>query len=381
VLHGRSRKAKQTLLEQTSYRGYIKNYWGLSDKAADTFQGRSRDFYALGIDAIPASDARDTGYPGFQGLGMPLDPEVKAEFEDPYIYHFPDGNASIARLLVRRLIPAVAPGSTMQDIVTARFDYGELDRSGTPVRLRLGSTVVSIVNRRQGGVDVAYVRDAGPHRVQAVHVVYAGYGMMLPYICPEIGNVQKAALAAGVKAPLVYVNVAVRNWQPWVKQGVHEITNPMGFFSRLKLDYPVSLGQYPCSSHPEEPILLHLVHVPGMPADSGLDERSQWRASRALLYAMSFEDFEKKIRDELTRMLAPGGFDADKDIRAITINRWGHGYAYGANSLYDTEQEPAVNVVARRRVGHISIAGSDAAWSAYAHAAIDEAHRAVEELG
>ncbi|HZF16632.1 MAG TPA: FAD/NAD(P)-binding protein [Steroidobacteraceae bacterium] len=379
VLKGKTNEEKEDFLWTLSYRDFVMKRWGLSDLAAKSFQGRSNDFFAIGVDAVPAHDAMDTGYPGFQGLGLTLSDEAKAEIDDPYIYHFPDGNASIARSLVRKLIPAVAPGTTMDDIVTAKFDYTKLDEANAPVRLRLNSTVVSLKNLPSGLVDVGYVAGPGLHRVQAKRAIYAGYGMMLPYICPDVGKKQHEALSAGVKAPLVYVNVAVNNWQPWAKLKVHEITNPMGFFSRLKLDYPVSLGSYQCSSKPEQPILLHLVHVPTVPI-AGLDQRAAWRAARAVLYAMPFSEFEKQVRDELTRMLGGGGFNADRDIAGITVNRWGHGYAYGINTLWDEEPEPPVYEIARKKIGHLAIAGSDAVWQAYAHAAIDEAHRAVGEI-
>ncbi len=378
VLPGLSVRAKTALLERLSYRDFIKKYWGLDDLAANTLQGRSNDFFGIGIDALPALDTMGAGFPGFQGLGLKPSAESRAVMEEPYIYHFPDGNASLARLLVRRLIPAAAPGTTMSDIVTARFDYTRLDQERSPTRLRLSSTVVAISNAGNH-VDVGYVRAGRLQRVQAARAVYAGYSTMLPYICPDIDPRQRAALAAAVRSPLVYVNVAVRNWQPWVRLGVHEISNPMGFYSQLKLDYPVSLGRYHCPLTPSEPILLHLVRAPTVPG-SGLDMRGAYRAARAQLYAMSFADFEAQLRDELTRMLGPGGFDAGRDIAAITVNRWGHGYAYGFNSLYDREQVPAINEIARRRIGRLGIAGSDAAWDAYAHAAIDEARRAVGDL-
>jgi spermidine dehydrogenase len=377
VLPGLSVRQKEDALAKISYREYLKRYWGLSDVAVNSFQDRSMDFFALGIDLLPAFNAMQTGYPGFQGLGLQ---SAVAELDDPYIYHFPDGNASIARLLVRSLIPDVAPGAGMEDIVTAHFDYSRLDARSARIRIRLNSTVVHLRNRSGGKVDVGYVRDGKLHRVQAIDVVYAGYAMMLPYVFPDLGAAQKRALSAGVKAPLVYVKVAVRNWLPWVKQGVHEITNTMGFFSRVKLDYPVSLGSYRFPTRPEEPMVLHLVHVPSVPVGTARDQRSAWRAARNKLFAMSFADFERHVRDELTRMLGEGGFDADKDIRAITVNRWGHGYAYGFNSLFDEEHDFPQRLLARRPVGRVSIAGSDAAWSAYAHAAIDEAHRAVVEI-
>ncbi len=299
--------------------------------------------------------------------------------DEPYIYHFPDGNASLARLLVRRIVPGVAPGRTMDDIVTAHFDYAKLDRPGTLTRVRLSSTAVSVRNGT-GGIEVGYMRNGALRRVRAGHCVLACYNMMIPYIMKELVPAQVEALALNVKAPLVYVKVAVRNWRAWIERGVHEISNPMGFFSRVKLDYPVSLGNYQCPRTPDEPMVLHLVHVPAV-RDPGMDLRTRLRAARAILYTTSFDTFEQHVRDELTRMLGPGGFDADTDIAAITVNRWGHGYSYTENSLFDDPVDgPGPSGIARASVGRVAIANSDAAWDPYAHAAIAEAHRAVGEL-
>lgn len=379
VLPGMSREQKEALLEKISYREWLTHYWRLDERAADAFQGRTLDFFAVSIDAVPARDAFDTGYPGFEGLGLERDPEVAMEMDEPYIYHFPDGNASLARLLVRGLMPGVAPGHTMDDIVTARFDYGKLDRAGTSTRLRLSSTVVDVRNRG-GGVDVAYVGSGKLRRVHAGHCVLACYNMMIPYLMPELAAEQAQALALNVKAPLVYVKVAVRNWKPWVARGVHEISNPMGFYSRVKLDYPVSLGTYRCPRTPDEPMILHLVHVP-VAGGAGSDLCARFRAARGLLYATPFATFENKARDELTRMLGPGGFDADADIAAITVNRWGHGYSYSENSMFDSPAGgPEPSETAHARVGRVAIANSDAAWDPYAHAAIAEAQRTVSEL-
>jgi spermidine dehydrogenase len=377
VLPGQSVKQKQATLAGISYRHFIQHYWQLDDAAANSFQGRSHDFFAAGIDGLPAYDAMQVGYPGFQGLSLP--PESSPELDDPYIHHFPDGNASIARLLTRSLVPGVAPGTGMEDIVTARFDYTRLDQPDAAIRLRLRSTVVMLTNDGRKKVDVGYVHGSSLHRVQASHVIHSGYATMLPHICPDLGAAQKSALSGAVRSPFVYVKVLVRNWHPWVRQGVHEVTNPMGFFSRLKLDYPVSLGDYRFPSRPEEPMLLHLVHVPTVPMSTGLDQRSAWKAARMQLYTRTFGDFEDRVRDELTRMFGDGGFDTARDIRAITVNRWGHAYAYGFNSIYDKDEEFGQQLLARRRIGRISVAGTDAARSAYAHAAIDQAHRAVSE--
>lgn len=150
--------------------------------------------------------------------------------------------------------------------------------------------------------------------------------------------------------------------------------------AKLFAAHTVSLGDYRCSARPDEPMVVHMVHVPTAPIDSPLDQRAAARVARAQLYAMTFDDFETRACDELTRMLAPGGFNASTDIRAITVNRWGHGYAYGYNSLYDGAEADKLMDTAKSPIGHLSIAGSDSAWMAYAHFAIDEAHRAVSEV-
>jgi len=379
-LAGKSRAQKEAALEHTSYRDWITKTWGFDAQVADTFQDRSHDFFASGIDAVPAGWARETGYPGFAGLGLGNGAD-NAEMDDPYIHHFPDGNASIARLLVRSLVAGVAPGRGMEDIVLAPFDYSRLDAAGALVRLRLKSTVAQVRQRDSGAVEVAYVQEGVVRGASARHVIMACYHSMDPYVLPGLPAAQREALELNVKMPLVYVNVAVRNWQAWVARGVHEVTNAIGFYSRIKLDYPVSLGDYRCPRSPDEPMLLHLVHVPTVPLTPGLDPRVTLRAARGRLLATPFDTFEREARDELTRIVGPGGFDADRDIAAITVNRWGHGYSGGDNPLYDPPRKgPEPYEIARARFGSIAFANSDSEWAAYAHAAIDQAHRAVGEL-
>jgi spermidine dehydrogenase len=375
-LPGKSEDEKLEILKSTSYRDYLIRICGCSAEVANCFQGRTLDFFALGCDAVAAADARDAGYPGFGGLG--LADTANPELDEPYIYHFPDGNASLARLLARALVPTAASGSGMDDIVLAPFDYAKLDVEGASVRVRLGSTCINVRNVADG-VDLAYMRDRTLHRVGAKHAVLACFNMMIPYLMPELAPDQRAALALNVKSPLVYNKVLVRTWHPWVKLGVHEISAPMSFHSRIKLDYPVSLGGYRHARDPSEPMALHLVHVPQQ-LDQGRDARERNRVGRYKLLAMEFADFEMKIRDELDRMLGAGGFSATRDIAAITVNRWSHGYSYSPNSLFDTDDTDTILQTARRPVGRVTIANSDAQWDAYAHSAIDQAARAVREL-
>jgi len=376
-LAGKSVTEKLRILQKTSYRDYLIRICGCSEEAANCFQGRTLGFFGLGCDAVPAFDVRSFGYPGFNGLGLPVDDHP--EWKEPYIYHFPDGNASLARLLARKLVPGLAQGGTMDDIVLAGFDYDRLDRDESAVRIRLNSTVID-VRQKNDAVDIGYVRAGRARRVTAKHAVLACFHMMIPYLMPDLPAAQRQALAQNVKTPLVYVNVVTRNWKPWLALKVSAISAPMAFFSQAALDFPVSMGGYRHSQNPNEPIVVHLTHVPGTP-NSGLDARAQFHIGQAKLFAMTFADFEDRIRDQLDRMLGSGGFDSRRDIAAITVNRWPHGYSYVENSLFDGDDyEDRVLKVARQRFGRVAIANSDAAGDAYAHLAIDQAARAVHEL-
>jgi spermidine dehydrogenase len=376
-LAGSSVGEKLALLRRTSYRDFLIKHWGCSAEVADCFQGRPLGYFGLGADAVPAEDLRDFNYPGFRGLGLPKN--SSPEHAEPYIYHFPDGNASLARLLVRRLIPGVAPGRTMDDIVLARFDYDRLDRPENRVRIRLNSTCVNVANGKRKA-RVAYVRDGRLYAVEANHVVLACFHMIIPHLMPELPEPQREALAKNVKTPLVYTNVLVRDWRAFAALKVHSIAAPMSFHCNVKLDFPVDLGGYKHPRKPGEPMVLHLVHVPGEP-NKGLQARDQFRIGRQKLLDMTFADFETRIHDELDRMLGPGGFSSARDIAAITVNRWSHGYSYVANSLFDPpDYEKTVLATARRKSGRVAIANTDAGGDAWAHFAIDQAARAVREL-
>ena len=217
---------KRVRLRKISYRDFLRDYAKVDTQVVQYFQQRTHSGWGVGIDAIPAASGAWLG--GLQGLGLPP-PRNDA---DPYIFHFPDGNASIARLLVRSMIPSVAPGSTMEDIVTARFNYGRLDEEASPVRLRLNSTAVRV--RHAGdpttakAVDVTYVRGGKAHRVSGRACVLACYNAIIPRLAPELPAGQRDALLFGVKTPLVYTNVLVRNWRAFQKLGVSHVYSPFG---------------------------------------------------------------------------------------------------------------------------------------------------------
>jgi spermidine dehydrogenase len=385
LAHLKDGAAREEYLSKINYEEFLRKDWGLSEEAISYFKNRTRDFFGSSPAQVPALDAGYFGYPGTQGV-KDLEPnhEAEGELNEPYIHHFPDGNSSVARLLVRSFIPQASCGTTMEDIVLAKFDYSKLDDPQNNVRIRLNCAVVKAKNVTEGcntHVDIGYVKyrdNSSLHRIRAKHVILACYGMAIPYIVPEMSKEQSDALHLNVKAPLVYTNVAVRNWKPWVNLKVHDIYPVSSFHSRIKLDFPIVMGGYSSALTPDQPILLHLVHVPSV---EGADPRAALRASRKTLFSRKFEDFENEIRKDLTRMLGPGGFDAEKDIAGITVNRWSHGYSFNPNSLSESEEAAEAYIKAGSKlIGNIRIAGSDSAWNPYLHSAIDEGFRAVSEF-
>ncbi|AJD05081.1 NAD(P)/FAD-dependent oxidoreductase [Campylobacter lari] len=387
-LKGMDKKQRDEYVAKTSYKKFLEEKVKLSPQAVKFFEGMTDDFLALGIDAVSCEDARVSFLPGFDKLGLdPIEGEALAEMEEPYIHHCADGNATVARLMVRRLIPDVSKkGKDMDEITLAHFDYSKLDLAKNKVRLRLNSTVINVENTKDGAL-VTYVNKGKNYRVKAKKVVMANYNSMIPYIVPSMPQDQKDALSKNVKTSLLHTKVIISNWEPFIKLGVHEIYSPKMPYARTKLDYPVDMGGYHHPRDPKKPICVHMVcsplafaNIQGIDLD-GMDARDRARVGRNLLFTMSFEEHEKIIRDQLQGMLGSAGFNHEKDIKAIVVNRWGHCYSYTENSLFDDSEEAQKTIeLARKPFGNIVIANSDSDWSAYMHSAIDQAYRAVNEL-
>jgi spermidine dehydrogenase len=387
-LPGLTSSEKKARLSRISYRGFLLDLAKVDPSVISLYQARTHGEWGVGIDAVSALDVWAFGFPGFQGLQ--LDPGsaphmgyTAAGYADGGSdkFHFPDGNATIARLLVRGLIPQAVPRSAVEDVVTARIDYSKLDRPENAIRIRLSSTALSVgaSSETSAAVELIYSRMDRLYTIRATHCVLACWNMMIPYLCPQLPDRQKEALRNQVKVPLVYTNVALANWRAFHALGVSAIHCPGSYHSSVRLNPVTDIGSYHSPRSPNEPILVRMVRTPCYP---GMSERDQHRMGRADLLTTSFTTFEVKIRDQLGRMFGPGGFDPARDITAITVNRWPHGYAYEYNPLFDPDwpKGEAPHEIGRARFGPIAIANSDAAAAAYTDAAIDQAHRAVEEL-
>jgi spermidine dehydrogenase len=389
-LPGLSAEEKKDRLARMSYNRFLTDLVKVAPEVVSLLQPMPQPLFGFGFDAVSAQDAWGLGAPGFSGMnlgapgkGMNRD-AIPNEEAEKYFFHFPDGNASIARLLVRKLIPEAIPGNSVTDVVTARANYAKLDEATLPVRIRLNSTVVRVKHMGDPAsakeVEVSYGRGGKSYTVRASHAILACWHVVIPYLCEELPDAQKEALASAAKVPLLYTNVALRNWTSFHKLGASSVYAPSGYHSYFNLDLPVSMGDYHCPTKPEEPIVVHMMKTPCKP---GRPARDQHRLGRMELFSTTFDTIERKIRDQMGRTLAAGGFDPARDITAITVNRWPHGYAYEYSSLWDKfwlEGGELPCEVARKPFGRLAIANCDAGAYAYSDEAINQAWRAVREV-
>ncbi len=400
-LAGLTQAQKLEHLARMSFEDYLLKVVKIDPQAYWFYRNLGRSVFGTGADVLPALFAWGMGsMPGFYGLKLdPLPHGLLADLPGGMHgrqrpghgdVHFPDGNATLVRLLVRKLIPAAVPGSTQEDVGTARVDYSLFDRPGNSTRIRLNHTVLNV--RHDGDpatareVIVSYSPSASAsgklYDVRARYCIMANWNMMIPYLVPELSRTQKDALAYNIKAPIVYTTVFLRNWKAFEKLGISTVVSPTMYHDRFWLPESVDLGALRHSAHPRDPIALSMTRYPTFP---GHPRKAQYTMGRAELMNTSFETFERNIRDQLVRALGPGGFDPRKDILGIMVNRWCHGYSYTYSSLEDpldwvfTETDKRSCVTARQPFGRISIANADAAMSPHTDAAFLTAHWAVEQ--
>ncbi len=371
-------------MDSTSYQEFLSERAGLSPATIALFDPFIRLIFGVRSDCLTVTEALAMGLPGHGSIGRMgklAGDLLSYVMEGVRFPLFPDGNASVARLLVRKLIPGVAVGNTMDDIVDARFDYSRLDRPESAVRLRLNSTAVNAVNV-DDGVEVSYVEGGRACAVRAGHCILACYNGMIPHLCDELPEAQKQHLAYGVKTPFAMVNVLLRSGAAVNASGVAQHLCPGSFFEAVTKAPPVSLGKYRGSAKGDEPMVLWMAHMPSPGQTGSQSARDLYRLGHHRLYTTPFATYEAEIRRQLTAMFGARGFDAERDIEAITVNRWPHGYAYEYMGLFDPEWETgqAPHELGRKPCGRIRIANSDSEASAYLHSAIDAAARAVGEL-
>ncbi|HJO04577.1 MAG TPA: NAD(P)-binding protein [Acidobacteriota bacterium] len=403
-LAGMSKEEKEAYLQRISYRDYLLDVAKVQPEVL-TLVG---SVWALSQDTASAWFAFYRGGMGFEGLGLtrpPFSPERSEEGHESV--SFPAGNSDIARLIVRSLIPSALPAGRMADVILDRVGYSRLDEPSSPVRIRLNSLAVQVEHLGEAPVgrlrtddretEVTYVRAGKLYRVRSKGTILAGDNAMIPYICAELPEEQREALLLTDRAVNMMTTVSLRTWESFERLGITGVDSPGMFYNTFNLRTPRHFGAYRPRLDPAKPALVGLQSPSGVlhhrtmvrelfggnPPVPGTPLREQLAALRTRVLRTLFEDFERRIRKQLARVLSPGGFDPARDIEAITINRWPHGFAMGTNALFDPaewtgESHPAV--VGRQRLGRITIANSDAAGLSLAQAAMDEGYRAATEL-
>jgi spermidine dehydrogenase len=370
-----------------SWFDYLQNTLGVDDPGVLRMaRHTAMDYSGSGTDVMSLKRALGTGCMG----GDPYDAwgDVMAEGDyieyvnkdggtysakDPFIAHFPDGNATMARSLVKKLVPNVGPGETAEEIVVSKFNYAELDKPSNSARVRLNSTVVHVQHagdpNSSSEVLVNYINDGTSYQVKAKGVVMACYNMMIPHIITDLPEEQDAALRKLTKVPLQYTTVGVTNWRAMKEMGIGMAMCPGNIHQVVGMDYPVSMGGYEFTKTPDDPCIIHMRCCP-VGDTVGAPAIEQFREARRKMLGLTFEDYEEEIREHLGGMLPNESFNFDKDVKSISINRWGHAYGYG---------NPGA--VGRQPFGRITIANSDSVGNAMFQTAAMQAYRAVQELG
>jgi spermidine dehydrogenase len=379
-LPGLSPDAKAAALKAISYQDFLFKHAGMQPESLPYFTGQGYRNNKR-VDTVPAWEVAIGGRaPVFAGMALPG--QIHAEAQH---FHWPDGNASVARLLVSALVPGVfAQPLDQERVVLAPANYAGLDNPANAVRIRLNAMVIRaehlgpVTRSTEKAVRVVYVKDGKRVAVTGANVIMACFNNIIPYIVPGLPAAQAAALHYPSKVPMQYTNVLLRDWRAWAKLGIKAIHAPNGYHTTTALDTPMAIGGYSSAQTPEEPVVLHMVRNPNSP---GLPRKEQNRIGRADMLATPYASIEREIRAQLQRMLGGGGFDAARDIAGITVNRWPHGYSYTYDTLGDPDvpDEARPHILGRQSFGRIAIANADAAASAFTNTAIDMADRAVQE--
>lgn len=353
-----------------SYFDYLKDTLGVDDPGVLRMARHSGlDWASSGTDLMTIATAKRCGALGFA-------PVAVYDEDNPYIHHFPDGNAGVARALVKKLIPSIGKGNSAEELVMSKFDYAELDRSSNTVRIRLNSTVIDV---HHGGdpassseVFVSYVEDNKAYRVKGKGVVMACYNMMIPHIVSDLPEDQAAALRLQAKSPLQYTSLGLKNWRAVREIGMGMAMSPGNMHQAVLMDFPVSMGGYEYTKTLEDPCVIQMISCP-YGETVGAPRLEQYREARYRMLSLEFEDYEAEIRSHLAGMLPRESFDFDRDVESITVNRWAHGYTSAGPG--DSTKK------GRQPFGRITIANCDSAPGSDAKTAIRMASRAVNELG
>ncbi len=297
---------------------------------------------------------------------------------------FPGGNATIARLMLKTLIPAAIYGPhSVEGVCRNRVNFAALDTTGTAVRVRLSSTVVHVEHDGEAGkagtVSIVYSKKGKLYRIKARSVVMAGGCWTTKHIVKDLPQTQRQAYAQFYRSPCMMMNVAVRNWRFLYKMGMSGCRWFEGLGNYMEVCKQALTGVESPTIGPDSPIVLSLKVLYSYPGSSTEDQGNRGRSE---LLGTSFRDYERQVREQFSEMFTRGGFDAKRDIAGIILNRWGHAYlSPQPGFFFGSGGQPAAREILRSApFGRIAFANTDLAGAMDHRYSILEAKRAVGQL-
>jgi spermidine dehydrogenase len=337
-----------------------------------------------------------------EGGGSGLGPDALSAYSD-YAYEmlhplpeesggsdqmFPGGNTTIARLLVRSLIPAAIEGgdqgsNTVEDVTRNTVNLSALDTPLTSARIRLSSTAISVQHDGEPGkanaVSIAYLRDGKLYRIKARSAILAGGSWTTKHIVKDLPEAHRKAYAEFYRSPCLMANVAVRNWRFLHSIGISGCRWFEGIGNYMEVRKLALTGVGDSAIGPDSPIVLSLKILYSYPGHS---TEEQGNRGRGEMFGTSFRDYERRIREQFTEMFAASGFDAQRDIAGIILNRWGHAYlSPQPGFFFGRDGRPAPRELLRNApFGRIAFANTDLAGAMDHRYSILEAQRAVGQL-
>jgi spermidine dehydrogenase len=297
---------------------------------------------------------------------------------------FPGGNTTIARLMVKSLLPAAIDGpDTVEGVSRNNVTLSALDTPQTQARIRLSSTAIAVQHDGEPDtakfVSIAYLKDGKLYRLKTRSAVLAGGSWTSRHIVKGLPETHRQAYAQFYRSPCMMANVAVRNWRFLYKMGMSGCRWFDGVGNYMDVCKQALTGVGDSAISPDSPIVFSLkvlYSYPGQPAEE------QGNRGRAELLGTSFREYERRIREQLTEMFAGSGFDAQRDIAGIILNRWGHAYlSPQPGFFFGRDGRPAPREVLRNvPFGRIAFANTDLAGAMDHRFSILEAGRAVGQL-
>ena len=297
---------------------------------------------------------------------------------------FPGGNTTIARLMVKALIPASMEGTnSVEDVSRSNVSLAALDAPGAPARIRLGATAVAVQHdgdpAKAASVTVAYEKDGRVFRVKARTVVMAGGSWTSKHIVKDLPEAHRQAYAEFYRSPCMMMNVAVGNWKFLYKMGMTGCRWFGGIGDYMEVRKLALTGSEEPTIRPESPVVLTVKVLYSYP---GYSTEEQGHRGRGEMLARSFREYERQIREQFTEMFGSAGFDAQKDIAGIILNRWGHAYLSAQPGFFFGRdgKSAAREVLRKAPFGRIAFANTDLAGAMDHRFSILEAERAVSQL-